>query len=173
MKNAILWAWIFVAGVSGGVSFAEEGPVARVSESGDAIEMGQQADGKTLPHRLPLYRAGAVRYFSAGVGLEERAAHYPSFPLKLVFTAGGKPFLAGVAVAIQPVQGGAAVAIPGEQVDGPWLFVDLAPGLYDVTALHGGVTQVLKGVRVEAGKQRTVYVRWTEDRGLGRPLPGE
>ncbi|MEC4890222.1 MAG: hypothetical protein RI101_09215 [Nitrospira sp.] len=173
MKKAILCALVLAVGVGGDLSLADGGPTIRMSESGEAIELTYQVDGKVLQHTIPLYRAGAVRYFSAGVGLEERAAHYPPFPLKLVFTAGGKPFLAGVSVTIQPVKGGAAVTIPEEQVAGPWLFVDLAPGQYDVTAAYGGSQQVLMGLTVEARKQKTVYVRWKEDRGLGRTLPGE
>ncbi len=114
---------------------------------------------------LPLYRSGAVRYFSAGVGLEERSTAYPPFPLKIVFTAGGKPFLSGVAVTIQPIKG-AAVAIPRERVDGPWLFVELAPGLYEIAATYGDQTEHRKAVKVESGKQTVVYFRWKEDRGV-------
>ncbi len=174
MKKAILCIGAFVVCMTGGLSLANEGTVARLSESGEAIEMVHQVDGKTVQYELPIYRAGAVRYFSAGVGLEERAAQYPPFPLKLVFTAGGKPFLAGVLVTIQPVTGGGAtVTIPEDRTEGPWLFVDLAPGRYDVTALHGGSQQVLMGITVDAKKQKTVYVRWKEDRGLGKSLPSE
>ena len=173
MNKAILWASIFGVCVNGGLSLAEGGSIARISESGEFIEISQQVDGKTVQHSIPLYREGAVRYFSAGVGLEERSAKYPLFPLKLVFTAGGKPFLAGVAVTIQPVKGGAALTIPEDRVEGPWLFVDLAPGQYDVTAVHGGSRQGLKGVTVEKGTQKMIQLRWPEDHGLTRPLPSE
>ena len=37
--------------------------------------------------------------------MEERQAEYPPFSLKLVFTAGGKPYLAGVDVTIKPAKG--------------------------------------------------------------------
>ena len=173
MNKTILWACAFLVSLDGGLSLADGGTMARISESGDAIEFTQQGDGRVVKTALPLYRAGGVRYFSAGVGLEERAAKYPPFPLKLVFTAGGKPFLAGVSVTIQPVKGGAALAIPEERVEGPWLFVDLAPGLYNITGMYGGGKQVLKGVTVEAGKQQTIYLRWAGDRGLSKPLPSE
>lgn len=173
MKKTILWVCAFAASLGGSVSLADAGTVARMSESGESIELSQQVDGRTVQTALPLHRAGSARYFSAGVGLEERMAEYPPFPLKLVFTAGGKPFLAGVSVTIQPLKGGKSLTIPEEQVEGPWLFVDLASGQYDVVAAYGGRTQVLKGVSVEAGKQKTLYLRWAEDRGLSRALPGE
>lgn len=173
MNNTILWACAFVVCLDGGLSLANEGSIARISESGESIEISQQVDGKTLQQALPLYREGTARYFSAGVGLEERAAKYPPFPLKLVFTAGGKPFLTGVAVTIQPVKGGAALTIPEDRVEGPWLFIDLAPGQYNVTAVYGGNKQGLKGITVEKGTQKTIQLRWPEDRGLSRPLPGE
>jgi hypothetical protein len=173
MKRGFLWmVWLSVV-FSGGVSLADGGAVARVGASGEFVELSHQVEGRTAVEMLPLHRAGDIRYFSAGIGLEERAAQYPPFPLKLVFTAGGKPFLSGVSVTIQRVKGGAAVTIPQEQVEGPWLFIDLAPGVYDVTAVHRDRTQGLKGITVAAGKQKTVHLRWSEDRGIAGSLPAE
>jgi hypothetical protein len=45
------------------------------------------------------------------------------------------------------------------------LFVELPPGTYDLTAVYADRTQGLKGVRVEAGKMKTVHLRWQEERG--------
>jgi len=159
-----------VVAFSGGASLADGGAVARIGASGEVIELSHQVDGRTMVDTLPLHRAGDVRYFSAGIGLEERSAQYPPFALKLVFTAGGKPFLSGVSVTIQPAKGGTAVVVPQEQVEGPWLFIDLAPGIYDVTAIHRERKQGLTGIKVEAGKQKTIHLRWTEDRGLAGSL---
>lgn len=152
--------------LGGGGGLAEASGLATIGESGEFVELRHEAEGTKMVDRLPLYRSGHARYFSAGVGLEERMAEYPPFPLKIVFTAGGKPFLAGVSVTIQPAKGGSAIAIPREQVEGPWLFVDVPEGVYDVTAVHGGQAQSLKGVKVEAGKQKVVHLRWAEDRGI-------
>ncbi len=156
-----------------GVSSAEDGMVARVGEAGDVLEFRHQVDGTVSGYHLPLYRTGNIRYFSAGVGLEERQASYPLFSLKLVFTAGGRPFLTGVDVTIQPTNGDSAINISREQVEGPWLFVDLPSGVYDISAAQGEYRQELKGIRVEAGKQRTVHLRWAEDRGVMRSMVGE
>jgi hypothetical protein len=146
-------------------------PTVRIGESGEFLDW--ESGGQTIKNYLALHRVVGARYFSAGVGVEERAAVYPPFPLKLVFTAGGKPFLSGVTVTIQPVKGGSALVIPREQVEGPWLFLDLAPGLYDVTAEHGNHSQQLKGLKVEVGKHKVVYLRWTEDYGLAGRHPAE
>jgi hypothetical protein len=167
---------LFAVGVALSVwtmSWAQGGLVARIGASGEFVEVSQQANGQTVMSLLPLHRAGNARYFSAGVGLEERSAEYPPFPLKIVFTAGGKPFLAGVAVTITPEKGGETLTIPQEDVEGPWLFVDVLPGVYQITGTHGGQKQRLNQVAVEAGKQKTVYLRWQEDRGLAAPLPAE
>ena len=171
MNRSFLWiVWLSIV-FSGGVSVADGGAVAQIGPGGEFVELSHQIEGRTTVDFLPLHRAGEVRYFSAGIGLEERSAQYPPFALKLIFTAGGKPFLSGVSVTIQPAKGGAAITIPQEQVEGPWLFVDLAPGVYDVTAIHHDSKQVMKGIKIEGGKQKTVYLRWKEDRGLAGSLP--
>lgn len=153
----------------GGVSVADEGPVARIGASGESLELEYPVNGHLLKDALPLYLAEGVRYFSAGVGVEERSATYPPFSLKLVFTAGEKPFLAGVAVTIQSVTGGPSIKIPRDHVNGPWLFVDLPSGSYRLTAVHADRTQDLKAVKVEAGKVKTLYLRWQDEPGAVIP----
>lgn len=173
MKGSLLWMAGLSVVFSWGVSLADEGVVARIGPTGEFVELSHQGDSRVAVERLPLHRAGNIRYFSAGIGIEERSAQYPPFPLKIIFTAGGKPFLSGVAVTIHPVTGETAMAIPKEQVEGPWLFVDLQPGVYDVTAVYRDSTQALKGIKVEAGKQKTIYLRWKEDLGLAGLLPAD
>jgi len=153
-----LWSSVCV-----GVSLADEGSVARVAESGEMLELEYHVNGQVSKDSLPLYRADGVRYFSAGVGIEERTAKYPAFSLKLVFTAGGKPFLSGVAVTIQSAKGGPSINIPPDHVNGPWLFVELPSGTYHLTAIHADRTQGLKGVTVEEGKMKTVHLRWSAE----------
>lgn len=166
---------LFLLGMSLGTTavLADDNPAARIAPTGEFLEFEQIFNGQTVKSFLPLHRSAGGRYFSAGVGLEERSVQYPPFPLKIVLTAGGKPFLSGVAITIQPSHGGTAIAIPREEVEGPWLFVDCAPGLYDVTAADGEHVQRLKGVKVEAGKQKVVYFRWTEDHGITGRVPAE
>jgi len=168
MRGLLVLGWLLL-GTS--VVLAEGTPVAKITPSGDSLEFEQ--DGRSGPEHLPLYRTGGVRYFSAGIGLEERSASYPAFSLKLVFTAGGKPFLSSVAVTITPARGGKSIVIPREHVEGPWLFVDLAPGLYDIAASYGNDLQRIKRVKVESGKQRIIHLRWTHDHGISIHTPEE
>jgi hypothetical protein len=167
MTRYSLWlvAGLVVWGMGGQGDPVHAGVVVQMGDSGEYLELRHSVE-QTMIERLPLYRSGGLRYFSAGVGVEERMAEYPPFSLKLVFTAGGKPYLAGVSVTIQPASGGTALTIPPEQVEGPWLFVDLPSGIYDVTATHGDRRQSLTRIQVDAGQQRTIHLRWAEDRGL-------
>jgi hypothetical protein len=155
----------FLVGVVG-FGKADAGGVARVVPSGDGIQIEYQGAEGIQQDIIPLYRAGAARYFSAGIGLDERGADYPPFALKLVFTAGGKPYLTGVTVTIQGPKGMEKIVIPRERVTGPWLFVDVPAGTYDISAAQADQTQTLKAVEVERGKTRVVYLRWPEDRGI-------
>lgn len=143
---------------------ADAGPVARISESGQVLELDYEGAGRAYTDTIPLYRSGKLRYFSAGVGIEERSATYPSFPLKLVFTAGGKPYVAGVSVTIQQSNGTAIARIPQEHVTGPWLFLDAPDGSYHISATMEGQVEHLKDVTIERGTQKTLYVRWQEGR---------
>lgn len=147
---------------------ADGAGVVRLLPSKDGVEIEYQGDGGMQQDIIPLHRAGAVRYFSAGIGIDEREADYPPFALKLVFTAGGKPFLTGVTVTIHGPKGADKILIPGEQVTGPWLFVDVPAGTYDISATQADQAQTLKAVKTQRGKTTVVHLRWPEDRGLVR-----
>lgn len=173
MKAWITWALILGSCTVTGLAASETGFIARIGQSGEYLELEHQASGQVIKNYLPLHRVGEVRYFSAGVGLEERSVEYPPFSLKLVFTAGGKPYLSGVDLTIMPAKGGAAISIPRDRVEGPWLFVDLPSGLYDVSAMQGDRRQAVTGIKVETGRQKTVHLRWAEDVGAIVKVPNE
>ena len=131
--------------------------------SGDGIELEYTAaDGIIAKTVLPIYRVGGVQYFSAGVGVEERSAQYPPYPLKLVFIAGAKAYVTQVAVTIKDTAGKTNVLVPGEQVTGPWLFMDLPAGTYEITAIRRDRSEMTQKVAVGAGGSRTLYFRWKE-----------
>jgi hypothetical protein len=155
------------------LTYAEGSFIARVGQSGEFLEMEDQRTGQIVKDYLPLYRAGNVRYFSAGVGMEERQAEYPHFSLKVVFTAGGKPYLTGVDVTIQPEKEGASIIISRDRIEGPWLFIDLPAGTYDISAMYGDQKQTLKGIKVVAGRQKTVQLQWPADIGSMVKVPNE
>jgi len=143
---------------------SEAATEAKVTPSGDGIELEYAGeDGAKSVLTLPLHKAGAVRYFSAGVGLEERAAQYPPFPLKLIFVAGPKAYLSQVSVTITDAKGAVILEVSREQVTGPWLYVDLPAGAYTVAASRDGQDQVKGQVTVTKGGVKTLYLRWKEN----------
>lgn len=160
----------FVSGVLGvtlwfvGAEAVAAGVVTRVLPSDDAIELEIPTDIGLQKETIPLYRSGKIRYFSAGIGQVEREAIYPLFSLKLVFTAGGKPFVTGVALSLRDAKGATVLNVPGEQITGPWLFIDLPEGTYEIAATLGGQQQQVKGIKIKQGRMTTQHVRWAEDR---------
>lgn len=139
--------------------------VARLLPSGDGIEIEYEADGDRWKYVLPIHRTDGVRYFSTGIGMAERQVVYPSFPLKIVLTARGKPFLAHVDVHLVQQDGRTTVSIPADQVTGPWIYLDLPPGVYEITGNRGEDKPRLRGVAVKTGSVSTVYLRFAEDAG--------
>lgn len=109
---------------------------------------------------FPLYEQESIQYFSAGLGKEERSLTYPSFPLKLVFVQGERAFLASVSVHITKEDGTTLLRIPGEEVEGPWLFVNIPKGTYNVSGsdLHGTIVE--KTISIQTGKPIVVHFRW-------------
>lgn len=142
---------------------SEAAVVARMTPAGDRLELefvGE--DGITSGDTIPIHRTGDIRYFSAGVGIDERAASYPQFPLKLIFVAGAKAYVSQIAVTITDSKGAMRLHVPAEQVTGPWLFVDLPAGMYTITATRGDQTQVKAHGEVSKGQTKTIYLRWKE-----------
>lgn len=136
-------------------------PTVRVMPSGDGLTLEyQDGSGATLQETIPIHQAGGIKYFSAGVGLEERSAAYPPYSLKLVFVAGPKAYLSQVSVTVKDKDGTTVVAVPREQVTGPWLFVDLPPGTYAITAVGPAKSEVKERVTISAKQMKTVYLRW-------------
>ncbi len=160
MMSGLLGLSLWLAGV--GITAA--GVVTRVLASGDGIELEIPTDIGPQKEVIPLFHSWTIRYFSVGIGQVEREATYPPFSLKLVFTAGGKPFVTGVGVALRAAKGSTVLTVPAEQITGPWLFIDLPDGTYDVVATLGGHAQQAKGIKVKRGKVTTQHVRWAEDR---------
>lgn len=146
---------------------AEAAPVARIAASGEQIEIEYSSGEKPIAKEtIPLYRVGAARYFSVGVGVEEREASYPPFPLKLIFVAGTRAYLSHVSVTISDLNDSVVLRIPEEQVTGPWLFVDLPAGAYKITATRPGFPALREQVRIAKEGTKAVYFRWKEEPAL-------
>ncbi|MEX2492233.1 MAG: hypothetical protein WD425_10780 [Nitrospirales bacterium] len=113
---------------------------------------------KTLA--FPLYEQGPGQYFSAGLGKEERSLTYPPFPLKLIFVQGERSFLAGVSVQIAREDGTQVLKIPGEDVEGPWLFIKIPSGTYVVSGTDSSGATIKKTISVQTEKTTVVHFRF-------------
>ena len=54
------------------------------------------------------------------------------------------------------------VRIPGDQVTGPWLFVDLPAGTYDISVARRDRAEIKQRVAVIPGRTKVAYFRWKE-----------
>ena len=144
----------------GAPSFNQALAIASNPDVVDHVTIHSQGDGVVASYTLPIYQIGDIRFISAGVGLEERKASYPQYSLKLVFAQAGGAFLSGVSVTIQDKSGNEIVGISGDQVTGPWLFVDLKTGTYQVTAVRSDGTAVKRTVHVQKGRTKGVLLHW-------------
>lgn len=126
----------------------------------DHVTIQRSGAGLVNTYTLPIYQVGDIRFLSAGVGIEERQASYPSFPLKLIFAQAGGAFIAGVSVTIQDLSGKEVLKISEAQISGPWLFLNLVPGTYRVTAIRRDGTVVNQTVRLQEGKKKVTHLHW-------------
>ncbi|HWR98819.1 MAG TPA: hypothetical protein VN317_10400 [Candidatus Methanoperedens sp.] len=113
------------------------------------------AAGTELP--VPVQQYESIRYYSGGVGSEERRDLPQLYPLKVVFRTDAGHLLCDADVTIAA---GGKTVFRGRAENGPWLVVDLPPGAYDVTAVQDGASRTAIGVRLAKGKQRTVVMTW-------------
>jgi hypothetical protein len=85
-----------------------------------------------------------VTYESGGVGIEERAAmdhSMQAYDLRLVFASTKGWDLGHVAVLIKTSDG---TVLLSKESNGPWFWVNLKPGTYEVVASHNGDREVHK-----------------------------
>lgn len=122
------------------------------------LEVPASTDGATL--KFTLYEGKDVQYFSAGVGIEERRAVYPQYPLKLILVQGVRAFLAEVNISITKSDGTLLVDIPSEHVMGPWVFINLPTGTYTISATDANQRTIERKVSVEGKTTRVVHFRW-------------
>ena len=112
------------------------------------------------PLTFPLYEQQGIQYFSGGLGKEERSVTYPPFPLKLIFVQGERAFLAGISVHIAKEDGTQLISIPGKEVEGPWLFINLPTGTYVISGTRSQGLTIKKTITLQPKKSTTVHLRW-------------
>jgi hypothetical protein len=115
------------------------------SESGAMIEKSVE---KTVP------------YETGGVGIEERAAmkqNMSKYNLRLIFATSKGQYLASIPVEIKDQQGKMVFRM---ETKGPWLFLNLPAGQYDITALYEN-KELNWRTRIEKGPE-TVILTWKQ-----------
>jgi hypothetical protein len=109
---------------------------------------------------FPLYEQEGIQYFSAGLGKEERRLNYPPFSLKLIFVQGERAYLAGVSIHLVSEDGMRRFKIPGEEVEGPWLFINVPTGTYLVSGADSNGTTIEKTITIQNDKLTVVHFRF-------------
>jgi hypothetical protein len=102
-------------------------------------------------------------YLFGGVSSNEREAmeqRAKDYNLKLVFAEKYGPYLSGVSVALASVKDGEILAMA---TNGPWFYIQLPPGTYEVKATFKGETKQMKNLRVM--KDKTVQQTFIWDLG--------
>lgn len=114
--------------------------------------------GSATAYTIPIYQIGTLRYISTGVGIEERRAIYPPFPLKLIFANRSGAYVTAVVVTITDREGQTILEFAKEDIVGPWLLVDLPRGSYTVRGTRAHVPPITKHVRLHASTPQTIYL---------------
>jgi hypothetical protein len=102
-------------------------------------------------------------YLFGGVSTNEREAmeeRAKDYNLKLVFAEKTGPYLSDVSVALASGKDGEILTIA---TNGPWFYIQLPPGTYEVKAIFRGEARQIKNLRVT--KDKTVQQTFIWDLG--------
>jgi hypothetical protein len=99
-------------------------------------------------------------YVSGGVGADERAAleeRGKAFNVKLAFAEQRGPYLADVNVMIVDGKGAEILSLASA---GPWFYIQLPPGRYNVKATYNGQTKEIRNLQVPKDKAVSRVLTW-------------
>jgi len=100
------------------------------------------------------------RYMSGGIGLEERKimlSWEADYSLKLAFAELSGDYLSDVKVLVADQNGEAVLSMI---TNGPWLYVKLPPGTFDVKATFEGETRQIENLYLRKGDRVTRLLHW-------------
>jgi hypothetical protein len=100
-----------------------------------------------------------IQYACTGVGESKEDPKWKTYPLKLMFTAGTKAYVADVSVTIQDSSGKIVLKV---NCDSPWLLARLKSGNYSVTAQASGAGSKTVQVSVPSSGQKEMVIRFSE-----------
>lgn len=108
---------------------------------------------------------GGYDYLSTGIGMGAREGRVPQdYTVKIVFSSAKGELLASVKVNIAEVDGEQIFSVLSE---GPWLYVDLPQGLYNIEATFRNCVVKREGVKISSGFVAEVIMRWNLEREKG------
>jgi hypothetical protein len=103
------------------------------------------------------------RYMTGGIGLEEREIMQrwgTDYNLKLTFAELSGDYLSDVRIAMQDQNGKNVINMT---TNGPWLYVKLPAGTYDVKASFEGETRQIENLHLPKGDRVTRLLHWDLD----------
>lgn len=100
---------------------------------------------------------------TGGIGSSEREVMEnwgANYDLKLIFAESSGHFLSDVKVVIQDRTRREMLSV---LTNGPWLYVELSPGIYRVRATFEGVTQEITELRIAEQGRVVRFIHWDLD----------
>jgi hypothetical protein len=120
-------------------------------------EAGAQTSGSSIVEGKT---AQGLPYMMGGVGSEERAAmesHTGNYNVKLAFAEKAGVYLANVDVFVHDRSGREILNVT---TNGPWLYVQLPPGAYNIRAAFDDKIQRISDLVVKPGRRAARILRW-------------
>ena len=105
-------------------------------------------------------KEGRIAFLSGGVGQEEREALKQmgrEYPLKLMFSNRKGEDLSDVTVKVLDQNDKTILTTVS---NGPWLFINLPPGVYHLEASFRGNMKKIAEVNIEKEGQKVIFVQW-------------
>lgn len=103
---------------------------------------------------------GGIAFLSGGIGQREREILKEmgkDYPLKLIFSNKKGEYLSDVVVKILD-ENGKTILITVS--NGPWLFIDLPTGIYDLEASLRSDRKRISQIPIERGFQKVLSIQW-------------
>jgi hypothetical protein len=124
-----------------------------------------QSLAKEIPGIVKGETKAGIAYMIGGVGIGERekmTSLAADYNLKLAFAEKSGVYLAGVNVSVEDQRGQQLIDVT---TNGPWVYLQLPPGSYTVTATFDGETRKIDDLRIAGQGLAQRVLHWD--------LPGE
>lgn len=103
---------------------------------------------------------GGIAFLSGGIGKQERGVLQEmekEYPLKLVFSNRKGEYLSDVIVKVFGQKGDRILTTVS---NGPWLFLDLPDGIYNLEASFNSDRKKVSGIQIVKRTQKVVFIQW-------------